>query len=280
VKPRIPVAALSGSHPRARRVVLTAFIACAASAPAAHADVSYGGGATDGTRQTGPGLGLTVHDDGRVTGRVLFAYHCGRRTVIYDQVIKVTGRVDGAAFTATGRKRIGKWRVRFNVAGAIAPDTVTGKVEQRSRCNNRSHPYVLRAASTPVGAAVAAAPNSLMYGVTSQTVAGVRIPVTVRVTKQGRAYVNEYARANCGRFTWEVTNAMASTKVKPDGTFARTEHWSIRYSDGWRGRYTVNTSGRFLADGATGTFRIRLTYRKGRKRGHCDTGVLSWAARP
>jgi hypothetical protein len=104
--------------------------------------------------------------------------------------------------------------------------------------------------------------------------------VTVRVTKQGQAYVNEYARADCGRFTWEVTNAMASTKVKNDGTFARTEHWSIRYSDGWRGRYTVHSSGRFLADGATGTFRIRLTYSKGRSRGHCDTGVLSWAARP
>ena len=54
----------------------------------------------------------------------------------------------------------------------------------------------------------------------------------------------------------------------------------MRYKDGSVERYRVNVAGRFLADGVTGTLRIRFTYRKGRTHGSCDTGAVSWAARP
>ena len=54
----------------------------------------------------------------------------------------------------------------------------------------------------------------------------------------------------------------------------------MRYKDGSVERYRVNVAGRFLADGATGTLRIRFTYRDGKAHGSCDTGAVNWAARP
>ena len=78
--------------------------------------------------------------------------------------------------------------------------------------------------------------------------------------------MSEYGRGKCGRATSDISNATGSTNVKPDGTFKRIERWSLRYKDGSLERYRVNIRGRFLADGATGTFRIRMTYRKGAAR--------------
>ena len=46
----------------------------------------------------------------------------------------------------------------------------------------------------------------------------------------------------------------APATIKPDGTFSRTETYTIRYN-GPDERYRVTFSGRFLADGAVGTLR-------------------------
>jgi hypothetical protein len=264
------------------RIPVVTLVAFALSAPAAQADTAYGGAVAKGGRQTGPAIGLLVQANGNVRARVMFTYRCKRRTLIYNQVVKVAGRANGASFTADGSRRLsgGAGRVRFTLTGTLAPDTATGKLRMRNGCVNRTQAFVLRAAPAPGGAPVVPPSGMLLYGLTSQTVSGLPLPLTVRVTKQGRVYVYEYGRASCGGFSWEVSNAMSSTAIKPDGTFARTEHWSIRYRDGSRERYTVNSTGRFLADGATGTFRIRLTYRKGRVHERCDTGVINWTARP
>ena len=48
-------------------------------------------------------------------------------------------------------------------------------------------------------------------------------------------------------------NHSPTAKIKPDGTFSRTESFTIQYTDGSSERYRVSFKGRFLADGVIGT---------------------------
>jgi hypothetical protein len=248
---------------------------------AAHAETFYGGVVVKNGRQYGPAIGLTLKDDGSIAGRILLTYRCGRKSLIYNVAVKVAGRANGASFTAKGRRQLGKGAglLRYTLTGTLTADGATGRLRLRNQCGSPNLNFVLKAAAAPAGTPAVPPRSTLFHGLTSQTVAGVRLPISLRVAGNGRVYLNEYVQGDCGRFSWPLSNAMVPTTVKADGTFGRTEHWHLRYGDGSLERYTVQTAGRFLTDGAAGTVRIRMTYRKGRARARCDTGVVNWAAR-
>ena len=76
-------------------------------------------------------------------------------------------------------------------------------------------------------------------------------------------------------------NVTPATTVRPDGSFSRTERFTIRYTDGSTERYRVKFSGRFLADGAVGTLSARMqAYERGKRYYPCFSGTQSWVARP
>ena len=70
-------------------------------------------------------------------------------------------------------------------------------------------------------------------------------------------------------------------KVRADGSFAREERFSIRYSDGLI-RYRASFAGRFATDGATGTLRLRTREfnRRGKLTARCGSGTRTWNAAP
>ena len=139
---------------------------------------------------------------------------------------------------------------------------------------------MLHTESAPAGAPAPAA-GTLFAGLTGQAAGGVRLPVALRVTKNGRVYGYWQAMMKCGpKASIPLCNQSPTTTVKPDGTFSRSETYTIRYTDGSSDRYRVNFNGRFLADGATGTLRARMqTRKKGTSYYPCDSGTQTWTAR-
>jgi hypothetical protein len=266
------------------RIPVVTLVAFALSAPAASADTSYGGAAVKDGRQIGPAIGLVARDNGTVTARVTFTYSCRRtKVLVYNVAVRLKGNNNAGSFILNGRTRPGRRSglVRLRLIGKLTPDAVTGSIRLRNRCGNSTHAVLLRSATTPAGAAAAPPRNTLFYGLTNHLAGGVLTPVVLRVAGNGRVYANTYTTARCdGRFTWPVSNSTAPTTVKADGTFQRNERFTVRYRDGSTERYRVSFGGRFLADGATGTLRVRLVYRDGRARYSCDTGPQTWTARP
>ena len=108
-----------------------------------------------------------------------------------------------------------------------------------------------------------------------------RLPVAVRVAKNGRMYSFWQVTMRCGpKAVVAFGNVTPTTTVKADGTFSRNETFTIRYADGSSERYRVSFKGRFLADGAVGTLRARMqTRKKGKRYYPCDSGTQTWAAR-
>ena len=253
------------------------------AAPIASADTQYGGTGNTGSRAVGPPLALVRHDDGRITGRLTSGYTCGKRSYI-SRVVKLTGTTpDGVSFSATGKTRLtGKGFVTYTVNGTLTPDAVTGTLtEALKRCPKYSFGILLRTESAPAGAPAMPPPASWFGGLTSQTAGGVRLPVAVRTTKNGKMSGFWQVTMRCGpRAVVTFGNHTPTTTVKPDGTFSRNETFTIRYADGFSERYRVSFKGRFLADGAVGTLRARMqTRKKGKSYYPCDSGTQSWAAR-
>ena len=116
----------------------------------------------------------------------------------------------------------------------------------------------MHAPPAPAGAPALPARGTLLHGLSAQTAAGVRLPVSIRVATNGRLYAAWSAVLDCGNFTVPLRNEAPPTTVKPDGTFSRSETFTVRYRGGYSERYRVNFSGRFLADGAVGTLRARM----------------------
>jgi len=246
----------------------------------AHADTFYGGAAFKDGRQSGPAIGLVAKADGGVAANVSFTYGCGKAR-IYDVVVQLKGRLKGTTFTAKGKRRLAKpgGLVRFTLTGTVAPDSVTGRLKLRNHCGSPTRSVVLRTAAAPAGAPAVPAPGALFYGLTNAIDHGIRTPVTFRVAKNGRLLALTWASMRCGEVTEPVSNASPSAAIKPDGSFSRNEGFTVRYADGSRDRFKVIFNGRFLADGATGTLRIRVTQHFRHGTAHCDTGPLTWTAR-
>lgn len=258
--------------------MVTAF---AVSASDALAQTQYSGSATirDG-RPAVPLISLVANPDGTVTGRIAYSVRC-RRINFPSVTTRVRGRLNGANFTATGRTNLGRryGTLRFRLTGTLAPDSATGKVRLRG-CQRYTRTFALRTPTAVVGAPVPGVPSLTAFGWTSQNVGGAAMPLVLRVARSGRLYGWWSSTMKCGKRTLTWNNLTPLTTVRADGTFARNETFNVRYEDGVE-RYRVNFAGRFLADGVTGTLRVRMRYREGRNRNFvpCDSGTVTWAAR-
>lgn len=267
--------------PRRPTLLAIVFVAGLVAAPAAAADTQYGGSALyKGTSPANPSLSLTLRDNGTAAARVGFAYSC-RGIADYSFVMRATGRVQGASFTLTGRHRIrGLGTIRVSVRGTGTPTDATGTARVRvPGCRAYSNPFVLRTESAPVGAPATPPPGTLAQGFSSQSAAGFRMPVVLRVTKRGRVYGNWGAILTCGRVKLSMFDITPSRAIKPDGTFGGSQTYTIRYR-GYTERYRVTFRGQFLADGAKGTLRATMRARRnGRALVPCRTGTQTWTAR-
>jgi hypothetical protein len=255
-----------------------------AAAPPAQADTQYGGTGNTARQAGGPPLSLVRHDDGRIVARLGSGYTCGKRSYL-NRIVTLKGTSpDGVSFTATGTTRLsGKGAVRYTVSGTLTPDTATGTLTQgRKGCPNYSWGILLHTESAPAGAPAVPAAGSLFAGLTGQTAGGVRQPIGLRVTNNGKVYAYWLVMMRCGpKARIPLYNNSPTAVIKPDGTFSRNETFIARYTDGSSERYRVSFKGRFLADGVTGTLRARMqTRKKGKSYYPCDSGTQTWAARP
>ncbi len=253
-----------------------------AAAPPAHADTQYGGTGNSGPQSVGPPLSLVRHDDGRIVGRLGSGYRCGKRSFV-NRSVKLTGSTpDGVSFTATGTTRLsGKGPVRYTLTGTLTPDTVTGTLTEGARAAQLLLPITCAPRARPPERPRSRA-ATLFAGLTAQSTGGVRLPVALRTTKNGKVLAYWLASMRCGpKAVVPLYNQSPTAAIKPDGTFGRNEAFTVKYSDGSSERFRVSFKGRFLADGAVGTLRARSQLRKKGKRYYpCDSGTQTWAARP
>jgi hypothetical protein len=253
------------------------------SAPAAQADTQYGGtGLYKGKSPAAPSISLLRRDNGQIAGRVVLSISC-RGYANYNMVVRVSGSTpDGANFTASGKTRLGPpGHVGVTLTGTLAPDAVSGTARVRKPgCKGWSNPCVLRTESAPAGGPAVPAPGTLMQGFTSQSAAGLRLPVSLRVTKAGRVYAVWQAIMRCGRAKIALVDYTPSRKIKADGTFGGSQSYVGRYR-GYTEHYRVTFTGQFRADGVTGTQRARVYYKSRRGRSaNCVSGTQTWSARP
>jgi hypothetical protein len=259
--------------------LLIAVAALLVAAPAASADTKYGGGTVRGTKLYGPSVSLLRKDDGTIIGRLAYAYRCRRQTNFPNVLTRVTGRANGASFTVKGRQRLGGHTLRYTLTGSFTADGAAGRIH-RTGCAGFTRDFALRAAAAPAGAPAVPPRNSIFFGVTSQTHGLAPLAVVLRVAHNGRVYGNWTAVMKCGPTFW-WTNGTPPTKIKPDGTFSRSEHFTVGYRDGTSETYRVRFAGRFLADGVTGTLRMSMQFHNNGKRYKtCRSGVQTWSARP
>ena len=252
----------------------------AATPATAVADTHYGGSAVRKGVLAGPAMSVVVRDDGRVVARLAMGHRC-RGFATSTLVVRLSGRTNGQAVTATGRTRLRSGVLRARLTGTLAPDALTGRVRIRQRgCHAFTRSFVLRGPTAPAGGPAGAMPGSLLHGLTGQSAGGVRLPVSIRVAKNGRIYAFWQAMLKCRRGSVPMLNVTPPTTVRPDGSFSRTETYTIRYN-GPDERYRVTFSGRFLGDGAVGTLRARMVWRQPGVRYYpCLSGTQNWAARP
>jgi hypothetical protein len=265
-----------------KRALLLAGALLALVAPAAHADVPYGGSVLYKSSLGNGSISLTRHDNGRITGRVNVGHHCKGYAAGYS-IIRVKGAANGTAFTASGSTRTRPGRVRLSLKGTLDGPNGAGRMTARmSRCLRFTRPFVLRTPSAPVGGPVLPARGSLFYGFSAQLAGGAPLPVSLRVAKNGRVYAIWEAISACRRnFKFPVVNVTPTTKVRPDGSFSRTENYTVRFSDAPTRRFHVNFRGRFMADGAVGTLSATVRfYDRGKAYATCRSGTVNWAARP
>jgi hypothetical protein len=265
-----------------RKLVLLTALVTMSAAGSARADTFYGGSGLRHGRPANPSISLTSKDDGRVLGRIAYAYRCHghfRSTII----TRLGGRLNGQRFTATGSTRFrGVGRLRWRLTGTLTGDAGSGSARLRiaHACGGYTNTFVVRAAAAPAGAAAMPARGSTYYGVTAQSASGTRLPMTLRVATNGRVYAIWSAAMDCHRGTIATLNVSPSAKIKADGSFTRNERYTIRYTDGYFERYRVTFGGRFLADDVVGTLRMRMQgHQKGARFYPCDSGIHTWEAR-
>lgn len=251
------------------------------SAPAASADTQYGGtGLYKGTRPANPSISLLRRDDGGMAGRVVVGASC-RGYANYSLVVRLSGRTaDGVNFSLAGRTRLGRGFVRVTLTGTLAADAANGTARVRTTgCRTYRNPFSLRTPSAPAGAPAVPAAGTVMSGLTSQSVGGMPLPVTIRVAKNGRVALSTQTLVQCSRGRLPVLDYTPTRAVRPDGTFGGTQRYTIRYK-GFSESYSVTVRGRFLADGATGTVNVTMRQRDSRRRyPPCRSGQQTWAAR-
>jgi hypothetical protein len=261
---------------------------------------SYGGGSlpyTKTPRTFNPSVGIVLQPRGQ---RLAFRFDtfllCGRSA--HEAVGRRLVALAGASLSAHGASVVRSGRVRleygWSLQGTVAGQTVTGSLRIAGRrrigrgrwirCRRRpERGFQARLATPPAGSPARPRPASSYYGLSDiQIVDGLRAPVVLRTTRDGaRVAARWNAIARCRRGAAErLGNFTPATRVRPDGSFARSERFSVRYADALV-RYRVRFAGRFQADGAQGKLRMRARVfeRRGRRlRTRCDTGRRRWRA--
>jgi hypothetical protein len=209
-------------------------------------------------------------------------------------------RIDAQATLAPdGSFRVSRLRVkrelghvlRSNVTlsgrfdGALATGTIRARVRDRTprgavqRCAAHGRPWKLHLRPA-AGAPGPPQSNGEYLGLTSQA-EGVPKPfilhVNRRATRVGIA-IFEYTRV-CRRGGIALNNFTPGAPIRPDGTFALRDRFTLRFRGGVRERFRIDVDGRFAAGGVGGTLRATtVARRRGRVIDRCDTGQLSFAA--
>ena len=222
---------------------------------------------------------------------------CGRDVIS----VKGGGEVafDGAnlSFQGTGVEALGSGRLRhtWTVTGQLSGGTATGTLRitgvrrsgGRSRkCDRRPvRAFTVKLPVAPAGGPAQPQPRAFYVGTSDYEIFDrIQSPVTLRASTDGRRVAAQWTAATkCGRGAIDTfVNFTPATRVRPDGTFSRSERFSVRYADALI-RYRASFSGRIRSDGATGTLRLRTRVynRSGSKlRTRCDSGGRTWIANP
>jgi hypothetical protein len=261
---------------------------------------SYGGGSLSYTttpRTFNPSVGIVLQPRGqRIALRFDTTLLCGRTTE--EAVGRRIVALAGSSFAADGASVVRSGRVRFeygwSLHGTVAGRTVTGvlRIAGRRRiaggrwvrCRRRpERDFQARLATSPAGPGATPLPASSYYGLSNLVIGdGLRAAVVLRTTRDGTKVAARWnAVARCRRGPRErLVNFTPATRVRADGSFARSERFSVRYADALV-RYRVRFAGRLEADGAQGELRMRARVydRHGRRlRTRCDTRRRRWRA--
>lgn len=283
-------------------IVSSALLVPAAASAQATPGLELAGGALlrgDTIYAGGADVGLKVGPAGdSVLVRVASPIACGGGSA-YEGVGEGTGTIGpGGTFTATLRDTnqdqpgVGDGWSRVRVRGAITEGAATGELQIRLRKARGGRPcsgtVPFRARAVPDLSAAPVAPPTA--GVLLGRVHGVLAPIgaplafNLRVSGDGRRVQRlgfGHPLGCAGQQPAEETWWMPPATVRPDGTFRARESGRSQWSSTRDATYTATADGRFVAGGATGTARVRLTlYRRGTKRvtARCDSGVLTWSA--
>ncbi|HYZ29415.1 MAG TPA: hypothetical protein VE570_10195 [Thermoleophilaceae bacterium] len=268
-------------------------------AAGAAAAPTYGGGLLSTTvskpRHYAPSVGIVLDQRGeRLAFRFDTTLACGH------DAYQVSGKrsVPLAAGHAEARGasglplRGGRVNFSWTLAADVAGEVVSGVlvIEGNRRAGGRSvsctrkptRPFEARIARAPTGAPAMPAPGAVYSGLTNQQLTnGLAGAVLVRTTADGRRAAARWtAKAPCRRGPRElIINFTPATLVGGDGSFSRDERFVERFADALV-RYHVEFGGRFQADGAAGTLRLRARVynRRGRLTTRCDSGVRAWTA--
>jgi hypothetical protein len=242
----------------------------------------YGGGAYHGKRSAYPSLGMAVQPNGKILARAGLAINCRRQSFV-PIYVRLAGAVQGAAFSASGRTRLpGLGVLRISVKGTLDAQAANGVARVRlRRCRGWTNRVVLRTDSAPAGAPAMPAPSSVLTGLTSQAAGGVRLPISLTSTHNGKVWAVWDATLGCRPGLVAMTNVTPVTRIRPDGTFTRSERYSIRYQHRTVDHFRVTLTGAFHSDGtASGTLTAsEHTTRPGWRYRRCSSGTQTWTAR-
>jgi hypothetical protein len=277
-------------------VVLLGLFAAAPALAQAPAPGAFGGGAVS---RAGDNVVSFVRD---VAGRLVFRVDAGAICPGSDvEEIALTGHAtpnpDGTFSAAGAIASTGafgeKLRGRFSMAGTAAVQRIDGKLTttlERTRkrkaasCQVRglNGSFATRAPAAPSGATRQSL-SAPLYGTSSGAVGDVYGSVLVRPARQaGRIYLVWSSDGRCdhgdAKPVVDVTPAM---RVDTHGAYSRHEQFTESFADS-QNSFRADTTGRLLADGASGTVRLRQTVRssRGKLLRRCDTGTLRWTASP
>jgi hypothetical protein len=269
-----------------RAAIVGTLVAVAAlgAASTAHAATRYGGTALAGPfRLATPSIGLLLNDDGSISARASAYITC--HGVDYDGYItRLKGAAHGTAFSATGHTSLGSpGRLTVKLSGTFAGAAATGKVKLSAKgCKGYTRKFSLRAASAPAGPPAVPAAQTTMFGITSQSAGNIPLPIALWVNTHGQLTATWEALAGCGdkRATRiPVDNLEPYTKIHSDGSFRRSEKYTIRYRDGSHDTIHAMFGGHFVSGGAVGTLRARVQSTiKHRLRIPCLSGAQTWSA--
>jgi hypothetical protein len=162
---------------------------------------------------------------------------------------------------------------------------ITGRTRSHKCRRKPNRAFTVRIAGPRSGAPARPAPRAFYVGTSNfQLFRTIQAPVMLRATKDARKVAAEWTMdAKCGKGAPEhFLNFTPPMRVRADGTFSRSERFSVRFLDALV-RFRPTFAGRITADGASGTLRLRarIFNRRGTKlKTRCDSGVVTWNAAP